>query len=112
MFVDSALEHEEADEFTIPVLPIGSTLRFELLAPWADARFIGLNAIEIFGADGTRPEVAAVSVDGGGERLSARAFDSLAVADERDRDFRRAAEFALLHDVSEHRRARHVDVRL
>lgn len=55
-------DDDAIDEFTIPELPVGRVLRVELLAPWADARYMGLNAIEMFGADGARPQIEAVSI--------------------------------------------------
>uniref|UniRef100_A0A915C316 KATNIP domain-containing protein n=2 Tax=Parascaris univalens TaxID=6257 RepID=A0A915C316_PARUN len=48
---------QQTEQFEIPELPCGRTLRFTLLSTWDDPHFIGLNTIEIFTADGQRPQV-------------------------------------------------------
>ncbi|KAI6222775.1 hypothetical protein M3Y95_00929500 [Aphelenchoides besseyi] len=58
------VEAVETDgEFVIPELPTGQTLRFELLGPWDDAKFMGLNAIEIFTSNGDRPTVEKIETN-------------------------------------------------
>lgn len=47
-------------DFIIPELPSGQVLRFELLGPWDDPKFMGLNAIEIFTSNGSTPEITKV----------------------------------------------------
>ncbi|KAI6232615.1 hypothetical protein M3Y99_01008200 [Aphelenchoides fujianensis] len=61
---EAEVEAVEGDnEFVIPELPHGRTLRFELLGPWDDAKFMGLNAIEMFATNGTRPHVEKIETN-------------------------------------------------
>ncbi|VDK44797.1 unnamed protein product [Anisakis simplex] len=54
---------EETEPFEIPELPCGRTIRFILLSTWDDPHFIGLNTIEVFTADGQRPEIESIQTN-------------------------------------------------
>ncbi|VDM43879.1 unnamed protein product [Toxocara canis] len=54
---------EPMGRFEIPELPSGRTLRFILLSTWDDPHFIGLNTIEVFAANGQRPEIERVETN-------------------------------------------------
>ena len=54
----------QPEEFTcdIPELPKAKQLDFMLCSSWDDPYFVGLNALEVFTAEGTRAEIEEVSV--------------------------------------------------
>ena len=51
-----------ANQFTIPVLPVGSQLTFFINSTWGDRYYVGLTGIEIFTDNGTNPLIEEVSI--------------------------------------------------
>lgn len=51
-----------ANQFTIPVLPVGSQLTFFINSTWGDRYYVGLTGIEIFTDNGANPLIEEVSI--------------------------------------------------
>uniref|UniRef100_A0A915DN38 Ubiquitin-ribosomal protein eL40 fusion protein n=1 Tax=Ditylenchus dipsaci TaxID=166011 RepID=A0A915DN38_9BILA len=59
----SNLGVSQVEEFAIPELPSGISLCFVLLSAWDDPFFMGLNAIEVFTAEGARADVLSINTN-------------------------------------------------
>ncbi|VDN50234.1 unnamed protein product [Dracunculus medinensis] len=51
------------NNFAIPELPSGHTLYFVFLTSWGDPNFVGINTIELFNANGERPDFQSIETN-------------------------------------------------
>lgn len=58
---NSRYDESNSFRFTIPELPRGQQLVFNLKSTWGDRHYIGLNGIEIFSSDGYPVPIRKVS---------------------------------------------------